>query len=558
MIEKEYLEKIKDEEEKWENTTLKKVLEKFPERKKEFLSESRISIKRVYTPKDIEDTDYINDIGLPGEYPYTRGIQPTMYRGKVWTMRQYSGFGTAEETNERFKYLLEQGQTGLSIAFDLPTQIGLDSDHPLAYGEIGRTGVAIDSLKDMEILFEGIPLDKVSTSMTINAPACVLLAMYIVLAEKQGIPLDKLNGTIQNDILKEYIARNTYIFAPLPSMKLITDIFEFCTKNMPRWNFISVSGYHIREAGATAVQELAFTFANAMTYIDYAIKRGLDVDEFAARISFFFSSSSDLFEEVAKFRAARRIWAKIMRNKFKAKNPRSWLLRFHVQTAGNTLTAQQPENNIVRVTLQALAAVLGGAQSLHTNSMDEAYCLPSEQAVRTALRTQQIIAYESGVTNTVDPLGGSYYIEALTNEIEKQVWEYLEKLEEIGVVNAIESGFIQSEIQSSAYKYTKEIESKERIVVGVNSYQIEEEEKLELLRPNPAVEAMQLERLRKVKEERDGKKVEEALEKLRETAKKEENVMPPIIEAVRSYATIGEICDVLREVYGEYQPITVL
>ncbi len=558
MIEKEYFEKIKEKEDQWEKKTLKKVLERFPETKEEFVSESRIPLKRVYTPEDVARIDYLEEIGLPGEYPYTRGVQPTMYRGRIWTMRQYSGFGTAEETNERFKYLLVEGQTGLSIAFDLPTQVGYDSDHPMSYGEIGRTGVAIDTLKDMEILFDGIPLDKVSTSMTINAPAAILMAMYIVLAEKQGVPIEKLNGTIQNDVLKEYVARNTYIFAPGHSMKLITDIFEYCTKYLPRWNFISVSGYHIRESGATAVQELAFTLANGITYVDYAIKRGLDVDKFAARVSFFFSSSNDLFEEVAKFRAARRIWAKIMRDKFKAKDPRSWYLRYHVQTAGNTLTAQQPENNIVRTTLQALAAVLGGTQSLHTNSMDEAHCLPSELAVRTALRTQQVIAYESGVTHTVDPLGGSYYVEALTDEIERQVWEYLNKLEEMGVVNAIESGYISMEIQNSSYQYTKEIESEDRLVVGVNKYQVEEEERLELLRPNPEVEATQLERLKKVKEERVNKKVEETLEKLKEVAQADENLMPAIIDCVREYATIGEICDVLREVFGEYQPITVL
>jgi methylmalonyl-CoA mutase N-terminal domain/subunit len=469
-------------------------------------------------------------------------------------MRQYAGFGTAEESNERYRYLLTQGQTGLSVAFDLPTQIGYDSDHPLSEGEVGKVGVAIDSLKDMEILFEGIPLDKVSTSMTINAPAAILLAMYIALAEKQGVPLHELKGTIQNDILKEYVARGTYIFPPKPSMRLITDVFEFCSKHMPKWNTISISGYHIREAGATAVQEVAFTLANGIAYVEAAIKAGLSVDDFAPRLSFFFNAHNDLLEEVAKFRAARRLWAKIMKERFKAKNPKSLMLRFHTQTAGSTLTAQQPDNNIIRVAIQALAAVLGGTQSLHTNSRDEALALPSEDSVRIALRTQQIIAHESGVTETVDPLGGSYYIESLTDTIEKKAKEYIDKIEKLGgAPKAIERGFMQQEIQESAYRYQKEVETGRRVVVGVNKFQIEEEPPKGLLKIDHTVGNTQKKKLVELKANRDNQAVKEALQELGRVAVSDENLMPAIIECVRTYCTLGEICDVLRKIFGEYQ-----
>jgi len=504
---------------------------------------------------DAQENDYIKDLGFPGEYPFTRGIQPTMYRGRLWTMRQYAGFGTAEESNERYKFLLSQGQTGLSVAFDLPTQIGYDSDHPMAQGEVGKVGVAIDSLKDMEILFDGIPLDQVSTSMTINAPAAILLAMYIAVAEKQGVSPEKLSGTIQNDILKEYVARGTYIFPPEPSMRLITDIFEFCSRNVPKWNTISISGYHIREAGATAVQEVAFTLANGIAYVEAAIKAGLDVDDFAPRLSFFFNAHNDLLEEVAKFRAARRLWAKIMKERFKAKNPRSMMLRFHTQTAGSTLTAQQPDNNIVRVAIQALAAVLGGTQSLHTNSRDEALALPTEESVRIALRTQQIIAYESGVTETVDPLAGSYYVEHLTNLIEQKAMEYIQKIDELGgAPKAIEKGYIQQEIQDSAYRYQQEIESGRRIVVGVNKFQIEEEPPKNLLKVNPEVEKIQRKKLEVLRATRDNIAVKSALEELSCKAKTSENLMPSIINCVKVYATLGEISDTLRGVFGEYKP----
>ncbi len=547
-------EKIKEEKERWESTTVKKVTDRFPERKKEFRSYSGIPIERLYTPADIEDMDYLEDLGFPGEYPYTRGVQPTMYRGRFWTMRQYAGFGTAKESNERYKYLLSQGQTGLSIAFDLPTQMGYDSDNPLVSGEVGKVGVAIDSLEDMEVLFSGIPLDKVSTSMTINSTAAILLSMYMAIAEKQGIPFDKLRGTIQNDILKEYIARGTYIYPPRPSMRLITDIFEFCAKNIPRWNTISISGYHIREAGSTAPQEIAFTLADGITYVEAAISKGLDVDEFAPRLSFFFNAHNNLLEEVAKFRAARRMWAKIMKDRFKAKNPKSMMLRFHTQTAGSMLTAQQPDNNIVRVTIQALAAVLGGTQSLHTNSRDEALSLPTEDSVRIALRTQQIIAYESGVPDTVDPLAGSYYIEAMTNRIEKEAWEYIEKIDKIGgMVKAIEEGYVQKEIQDSAYKFQKEVESKERIIVGVNEFKIEEDVKPKILKVDPEIERIQVEKLKALRARRDNNAVKVALSVLKEKAKTDENLVPYIFEAVKVYATLGEISDVLREVFGVYE-----
>jgi len=551
---KEFLKKLEEEKKRWESTTVEKVISKAPERYEKFYTGSNLEVDRLYTPLDAQENDYIKDLGFPGEYPFTRGIQPTMYRGRLWTMRQYAGFGTAEESNERYEFLLSQGQTGLSVAFDLPTQIGYDSDHPMAQGEVGKVGVAIDSLKDMEILFDGIPLDQVSTSMTINAPAAILLAMYIAVAEKQGVSPEKLSGTIQNDILKEYVARGTYIFPPEPSMRLITDIFEFCSRNVPKWNTISISGYHIREAGATAVQEVAFTLANGIAYVEAAIKAGLDVDDFAPRLSFFFNAHNDLLEEVAKFRAARRLWAKIMKERFKAKNPRSMMLRFHTQTAGSTLTAQQPDNNIVRVAIQALAAVLGGTQSLHTNSRDEALALPTEESVRIALRTQQIIAYESGVTETVDPLAGSYYVEHLTNLIEQKAMEYIQKIDELGgAPKAIEKGYIQQEIQDSAYRYQQEIESGRRIVVGVNKFQIEEEPPKNLLKVNPEVEKIQRKKLEVLRATRDNIAVKSALEELSCKAKTSENLMPSIINCVKVYATLGEISDTLRGVFGEYK-----
>lgn len=559
MFDKEKLEQQKKANQDWENTVSSKVLPKQPERKKEFETSSGIKVKRAYTPEDIENLDYARDLSYPGQYPYTRGVQPTMYRGKFWTMRQYAGFATAEESNKRYKYLLEQGQTGLSVAFDLPTQIGYDSDHPLSEGEVGKVGVAIDSLRDMEILFDGIPLDKVSTSMTINAPASVLLAMYIAVAEKQGVTADQLSGTIQNDILKEYIARGTYIFPVEPSMRLITNIFEYCSKNVPKWNTISISGYHIREAGSTAAQEVAFTLADGIAYVEAAIKAGLDVDEFAPRLSFFFNAHNELLEEVSKFRAARRLWAKIMKDRFNAKNPKSLMLRFHTQTAGCTLTAQQPDNNIVRVAMQTLAAVLGGTQSLHTNSRDEALALPTEDSVRIALRTQQIVAYESGVTETVDPLAGSYYVESLTDQIEKMAEEYINKIDELGgAPKAIDRGYIQKEIQDSAYKYQMAIESGDRVVVGVNKFQIKESAPKGLLKVDPIVGELQSQKLVKLRAERDNNKVNAALEAMRTAAKGDDNLMPFILEAVRAYATLGEICGVLREEFGEYQQSIVL
>ncbi len=537
------------------NACVDKSTARFPERRASFVTGSNAPVKRLYTPADLEDRDYMEDIGLPGEYPYTRGVQNTMYRGRFWTMRQYAGFASAEESNKRYKFLLAQGQTGLSVAFDLPTQIGYDSDHALAAGEVGKVGVAIDSLADMEILFDGIPLDKVSTSMTINAPAAVLLAMYIAVAEKQGVGADKLNGTIQNDILKEYIARGTYIYPPTPSMRLITNIFEYCSKEVPNWNTISISGYHIREAGSSAIQEVAFTLADGIAYVEAAVKAGLAVDDFAPRLSFFFNAHNDLFEEVAKFRAARRVWAKLMRERFAATNPKSWMLRFHTQTGGSTLTAQQPDNNIVRVAIQALAAVLGGTQSLHTNSKDEALALPTEDSVRIALRTQQIIANESGAAETVDPLAGSYYVESLTNSIEEGVWKYLERVDSLGgAVRAIEQGYIQQEIQDSAYAYQMDIEKGERIIVGLNKFQIKEGAPKGLLRVDPSVGEGQVARLRSMKEKRDAAAVAEKLAALKSAAIGDANLMPPIIEAVKVYATLGEICDVLRGVFGEYRP----
>ncbi len=538
----------------WEQNSYLKSIEKNSERQSKFTSVSFRKINPLYSPTDFNYEDYIEKINFPGNFPFTRGVQPSMYRGKIWTMRQYAGFGTAKETNERFKFLLSQGQMGLSVAFDLPTQIGYDSDNPLASGEVGKVGVAIDTLADMEILFNEIPLDKVSTSMTINAPASVLLALYIAVGEKQGILKNKLSGTIQNDILKEYIARGTYIFPPKPSMRLVTNIFEYCKKEIQKFNTISISGYHIREAGSTASQEVGFTLANGITYVQSAIDAGLDVDEFAGRLSFFFNAHNDLFEEVAKYRAARRLWAKIMKEKFNAKNPKSWMLRFHSQTAGSTLTAQQIENNIVRVTLQALAAVLGGTQSLHTNSKDEALALPTEESAITALRTQQIIAYESGVTNTIDPLAGSYFVETLTNQIEEEAEEYINKIESFGgVINAIEMGFIQSEIQNASYEYEKEIESGERIIVGVNKFQIKENVQPKILKIDLKIQEEQIKFLNKVKSERDNYLVKEKLNELQNACKDDKNLMPYILDAVRCYASVGEICDTMREVFGEYK-----
>ncbi|RJR20947.1 MAG: methylmalonyl-CoA mutase [Nitrospiraceae bacterium] len=537
----------------WEDKELASSLNRFPERKEKFTHHGGEEISRLAVPAEI-DEEYLKNIGFPGRYPYTRGVQPTMYRGRLWTMRQYAGFSTASESNLRYRYLLNQGTTGLSIAFDLPTQIGYDSDHPMAAGEVGKVGVAIDSLADMEILFDQIPLDKVSTSMTINAPAAVLLAMYVAVAEKQGVESSKLKGTIQNDILKEYVARGTYIFPPAPSLRLITDIFKWCADHTPAFNTISISGYHIREAGSTAVQEVAFTLANGITYVEAALDAGLGLDNFAPRLSFFFNASSDLLEEVAKFRAARRLWARIMKERFNAKKPESLMLRFHTQTAGYTLTAQQIDNNIVRVALQALSAVLGGTQSLHTNSRDEALSLPTEDSVRTALRTQQVIAHESGVANTVDPLAGSYYIEELTDCIEAEASALIGKIDNAGgVVAAIEEGFIQRQIENSAYAYQQEIERGERIIVGVNEFKIDEQSKPPLLRVDPAVEKAQLQALKELRAKRDNKKVAEAIEGLSRSARDSSNLMPVILAAVKTYATLGEICQVLREEFGEYR-----
>lgn len=542
----------------WLKHTYTSFVSKNPERKKEFTTASFSPVKELYTPDDVEK-NYEDKLGFPGEYPFTRGIQPTMFRGRFWTMRQYAGFGTAKESNERYRYLLDQGQSGLSVAFDLPTQIGYDSDDPIAYGEVGKVGVAIDTLADMEILFNKIPLDKVSTSMTINAPASILLAMYIAVAEKQGVNRDKIIGTIQNDILKEYIARGTYIFPPKPSMRLITNIFEFCSKAVPKWNTISISGYHIREAGSTAAQEVGFTLANGIAYVDAAIKAGLDVDTFGQRLSFFFNSHNDLLEEVAKFRAARRLWAKIMKERFKANNPRSMMLRFHTQTAGSTLTAQQVDNNIIRVTIQTLAAVLGGTQSLHTNSRDEALALPTEDSVRIALRTQQVVAEESGVANTVDPLAGSYYVEAMTDLIEKEANDYIEKIDAMGgMTEAIDAGFVQTEIQKSAYKYEMEIEELKRIIVGVNKYQIKEPEHKDLLKIDMKVQDEQIKFLKQIRSQRNNDEVNKKLEALRIAAEGSENLMPYILDAVKVYSSIGEICNTMRNVFGEYKEHVVI
>jgi len=548
---------INDQYNKWKETALRKSLDKFKERRERFETTAGTEVPRLGLPFESDpasdDSVYADKLGFPGEYPYTRGVQPTMYRSRLWTMRQYAGFSTAEESNKRYRYLLQHGQTGLSVAFDLPTQIGYDADDSIAHGEVGKVGVSISSVHDMEMLFKDIPLDKVSTSMTINAPAGILLAMYIAVAKRQGVDMRQLRGTIQNDILKEYVARGTYIFPPAPSMRLITDIFSFCAKEVPNWNTISISGYHIREAGSTSVQEVAFTLANGIAYVEAALAAGLNVDEFAGQLSFFFNAHNNFLEEVAKFRAARRVWAKIMRERFKAQKPSSWQLRFHTQTAGSTLTAQQPENNVVRVTIQALSAVLGGTQSLHTNSMDEALWLPTEKAVRVALRTQQIIAYESGVADSVDPLAGSYLIEYLTDEIEKGAQEYISKIDDMGgALQSIEKGFMQNEIQNAAYAAQQAIESGEQVVVGVNQFQVEEEMTLERLKVDPAIEAAARERLKKLRETRDRRLVEEALGKLKVAASGAENLMPLFIECVENDITLGEICNTLRGVWGEY------
>ncbi|MBI3788489.1 MAG: methylmalonyl-CoA mutase family protein [Ignavibacteriales bacterium] len=542
---------LQGKKKRWEAEKVKPSVQKLPERKQPFRTDSGIEIERLYTP---EEHDYEKRLGFPGEYPFTRGIYPTMYRNRFWTMRQYAGFGSAEESNRRYKYLIAHGTTGLSVAFDLPTQMGYDSDHPMAEGEVGKVGVAIDSLADMETLFNGIQLQNVTTSMTINATAAILLCMYAAVAKKQGADLKKISGTIQNDILKEYIARGTHIYPPQSSMRLVTDVFEWCSKELPKWNTISISGYHIREAGATAVQEVAFTITNAIAYAQAAVDRGLDVDQFGGQLSFFFNAHNNFFEEVAKFRAARRMWANIMKERFGAKNEETMKLRFHAQTGGATLTAQQIDNNVVRVTIQALAAVLGGCQSLHTNSRDEALALPTEEAVRLALRTQQVIAHESGVTDTVDPLAGSYFVESLTNEIEKKVWEYIEKIDAMGgAVKAIEQQFYQSQIAESAYKYQVAIESKEKIIVGVNDFLVEEEVQTEILHIDDNIRAKQSERLAAVKRQRNHMKLTEALQRLKNAAPTSENLLPHILSAVESYATVGEISDALRSVWGEYQ-----
>ena len=535
----------------WRETKLAPVLKGFPERQEKFETTSGVELDTVYSPEDVPDFDYATQLGYPGEYPFTRGVQPNMYRGRIWTIREYAGFGTAEDTNERYKKLLAEGQTGLSVAFHLPTQIGYDSDHPLSRGEVGKVGVAIDSLRDMEILFQDIPLDKVSTSMTINATAAILLAMYIALGKKQGVEPAKLSGTVQNDTLKDYIARGTYIFSPRPSMRLTTDIIAYCAKNVPRWNSISISGYHIREAGSTAVQEVAFTLGNGIAYVQAAVDAGLDIDSFAPRLSFFFNSHINFFDEIAKFRAARRLWAKIMTERFGAKEPRSWMLRFHTQTAGVSLMAQQPLNNIMRATLEALAAALGGTQSLHTDSYDEAYATPGEDAVTIAVRTQQLIAYESGITDVVDPLGGSYYIEYLTDKIEKQASDYITKIDSLGgAVAAIEQGFQQREIQDASYKYQKMIEEGKQVIIGVNKFVSGYPKITNMLRVNPEVERKQKERLAQVKRERDNAKVEQTLKRLEDIARSNKNTMPAFLECVEAYATVGEMSDTLRKVFG--------
>ena len=554
------IKKLQDAKKRWEEETLKPTLERAKERVPEFTTPSGLPVRRLYTPEEAEGRDYLEAVGFPGQYPYTRGIYPTMYRGQLWTMRQYAGIGTAKESNERFRYLLKEGQTGLSVAFDLPTQMGLDSDHPLAVGEVGQVGVAIDSLRDMEVLFDGIPLDRVTTSMTINAPAAVLLALYVAVAEQQGVPLSKISGTVQNDVLKEYVARGTYIFPPRPSLRLAADLIAYCADQVPRWNPISISGYHIREAGASAVKEIAFTFANAIAYVEAVRRRGLPVDAFAPRVSWIFNTHNHFFEEIAKYRALRRMWAKIMRERFGAKDPRSWMLRTHTQTGGSTLTAQQPENNIVRAALQALAAVLGGVQSMALSCFDEALAIPTEQAQRIALRTQQIIAYESGVADTVDPMAGSYYVEALTDELERLANAELEAIEASGgAVEAIERGYMQRAIQEEAYAHQREVEAGTRIVVGVNRFQDEgKPQPLQLYRTDPEAENAQVKSLQILRRERDHVSVRAVLGRLREAALGEENLLPSIVHAVKAYATVGEICGVLREVFGEYKSPTGL
>jgi methylmalonyl-CoA mutase N-terminal domain/subunit len=550
------LDALKPAKQEWEEKTAKKTIDRFPERRERFETLSGISLDRAYTPADVE-VDYLNDLGFPGGYPFTRGVQPTMYRGRFWTMRKYAGYATAEESNARYKYLLEQGQTGLSVAFDLPTQIGYDADDPLAEGEVGKVGVSISSLDDVRTLFDGIPLDKVSTSMTINAPAAILLAMVIAVGKEQGVEPRQLRGTVQNDILKEYIARGTYIFPPRPSMRLVTDLFRYCAAGVPQWNTISISGYHIREAGSTAVQEVAFTLANGIAYVQAAMAAGLDVDTFAPRLSFFFNAHNDFLEEIAKFRAARRLWARVMRERFGAQDSRSWRLRFHTQTAGCTLTAQQPEINVVRVTLQALAAVLGGTQSLHTNSRDEALWLPTEESVRIALRTQQIIAHESGVTSTVDPLAGSYVVEHLTGEIERRAREYIERIDTLGgALAAIEQGYVQQEIADAAYRYQREVETGDRVVVGVNEYRADKEMmEMERLVVNPTIEEQQRARLAALRTRRDGEQASAALARIEAAARApDEPLMGLFVAAVEAGCTLGEICGVLRQVWGEYRP----
>jgi methylmalonyl-CoA mutase N-terminal domain/subunit len=559
MYDRKKLNELKDTLEKWEEISLQKTLASMPERQDQFITTSSEPIHRLYTPLDVADLDYASDLGLPGEYPYTRGVHPTLHRGKLWTMRMFAGFGTAEETNARFKYLLEQGQTGLSIAFDLATLMGFDTDQSEALGEFGKCGVAVSSLKDMELLLEGIPLDRVSSSMTINSPASIIWAMYIVAAEKQGVRADQLRGTIQNDILKEFIAQKEFIFPPEPSMRLVVDTMQFGSECVPQWNTISISGYHIREAGSTAAQELAFTLADGMEYVRWGIARGMDVDSFAPRLSFFFNAHNDFFEEIAKYRAARRIWAREMRETFKARDPRSWLLRFHTQTAGVSLTAQQPENNVVRVAIQALAAVLGGTQSLHTNSLDEALALPSEHAVTIALRTQQIIAEESGAANTVDPLGGSFFIEAQTDRIERQAYEYFRRIQELGgVIPAVEKGFFQSEIADAAYRYQREIDTGVRRIVGVNAHEDKKPYSIPILRMDPHGYSRQLARLNEVRKTRDSGRVGQTLDRLRLACQGTENTMSFILDCVRAYATLGEIVGVMKEVFGKYEEPTLI
>ncbi|MFQ5859196.1 MAG: methylmalonyl-CoA mutase [Anaerolineae bacterium] len=552
------MKKVDELKSNWEESILQPALARSSERQDSFATTSGVEVERVYTPIDVSDIDYVESVAMPGQYPFTRGIYPTMYRGRLWTMRQYAGYATAEDSNRRYKYLLERGQTGLSVAFDLPTQMGYDSDHPLAQAEVGKVGVAIDSLEDVRILFDGIPLDRVSTSMTINATASILLALYVAVAKEQGVDPAVLRGTIQNDILKEYLARGTYIYPPAPSLRLITDIFAYCKDHLPRWNTISISGYHIREAGATAVQEVAFTLANAIAYVEAALEAGLDVDDFAPQLSFFFVSQNNLLEEVAKFRAARWLWARIMRERFGARNEKSMMLRFHIQTAGVALTAQQAKNNIVRVAIQALAAVLGGTQSLHTNSYDEALGLPTEESVEIALRTQQIIAHESGVADSVDPLAGSYYVERMTREIEQRAQDYIDKIDDLGgALRAIELGYTQREIQNAAYQLQREIESQERIVVGVNEYVQEEERVAEILRIDPEVVERQMRRLEALRRRRDQAQVDDALSALADAAAGTDNVMPHILAAVEAHATLGEIAYAMREVFGEYEPAVV-